>query len=123
MERSKITVSGADDAILEYVLSISSNPPRVHLNAEQLIKFHRMIYEEWYFKKLSEARDTKCEAIETKQPQIHDQVLLLPMHSLSNLRISIIPIHFSEYCIDDRWLSYIAPVQIQTSKRSILYSD
>ncbi|XP_076672773.1 uncharacterized protein LOC143371465 isoform X1 [Andrena cerasifolii] len=32
-----------------------------------------MIYEEWYFKKLSESRDTKCEAIETKQPPIQDQ--------------------------------------------------
>lgn len=47
-----------------------------------------MIYEEWYFKKLSEARDTKCEAIETKQPEIHDQVLLLLTFSIESCGLS-----------------------------------
>ncbi|XP_076629185.1 uncharacterized protein LOC143345698 [Colletes latitarsis] len=28
---------------------------------EQVIKFHRMIYEEWYFKKLSNSKDTQCQ--------------------------------------------------------------
>ncbi|XP_076175251.1 uncharacterized protein LOC143150688 [Ptiloglossa arizonensis] len=40
---------------------------------EQVIKFHQMIYEEWYFKKLLESKDTARDENETKSLEDNEQ--------------------------------------------------